>query len=270
MPRSAFAVVALLTLLPHSASANLLRTRNKSATVSSLSNQLLAQPASAAGRYRNVWDADPPAPAVTGFHYFLYNMDAAGNPLGDGNESLTARAIAAGPGYTIDSAEVLIKAKGPGQSAFFTNLPVTQTNDLGNAGADYTTYYELGLIRVQFTLTNVSAAGQIAGSSDSAEDAYAGDLVNGERGVEHFRLFTDTRDGHGEDTRRGVMTAYVPDGFVPGVSNLPVGYLDFGDNDRAIGMNVKPAAINTVLTPEPTLLVSAGLGLAALRRPRRR
>ena len=260
---------AALALSPDPASANLLRSRNKNATISSLSEQLLQQPASAAGRFRNVWDADPPDPAVSGLHYFLYNLNGEGGPLGDGNEALTVKAIAAGPGYTINSAQVLLKTPGSAQP-FFANVPLNANNsyDASSAFADFTSFYELGIVRVSFSLTTAALAGQINGQTDSAEIAYTGDLVNGERGVEQFRVFTETRVGHDDDTPRGIMTTYVPDTFGQGTA-FADGFLNFGNNDVGSGANVKPAPINTtIVTPEPAAVAAAGVGVLLLRRRR--
>ena len=265
---AALAAAAALAVLPDAASANLLRSRNKNATLSSLSNQLLAQPASAAGRRRNVWDADPPDPALNGFHYFLYNIDANGVPLGEGNESLTVKAISPGPGYVINSAEVLISQGGSTQP-FFSAVPVNANNSYDPTGAfaDFTQFVEFGVVRVNFSRLDSGNAGQISGSTDSGELAYTGDLVNGERGVEHFRIFTETRIGHDNDVPRGVMTTVVPLDFVPG-TDFANGFLDFGNNDVAMGGNVTPAPIYAV-TPEPAALTVLGAGVGMLMRRRR-
>ena len=276
---SVFAAVVGVTGYSSSAWANLVLTHNGSATISSLSSQLLDHPRSSAGRMKTVWDADPPEPAVQGTQFFLYNMNANGTAEADNfaAKSFTVTGISPGPGYRIDSANILLRGQGNNQGNFFTGVsPSTTYDDPTNpaaVGNDFSNYIELGLVEVKFTLIDPAAAGLIGANDDSAEQAYAGAST---RGDEHFRIFTETRAGHDDDTPRAAMTTLVPTDFVFR-TQFDTGYLDFGNGDVSTGSNVTGAAINTVLpdantatSPEPASLATLGLvALTGLRRQRR-
>lgn len=249
------------------ARANLALSLNPHATISTLSLQLLAKPRSAAGNKVNTWDCDPPGGALSGMHYFAYNIGADMLPLVPEDRTITLKSFESGPGYTA-VAQVGVTNGG---EAFFMDADA-------QGRFDFTGLIELGIARVSFVATG-APTGQIDPAGDATEIAYDAKDINGvhtdTRGVEHVR-FTTENLAHDAVTDnaivRGLVSATMPDGF-GGFSNRGAlnvgptdGYLDFGGDFLSTGSEVFPAFVQT---PEPASLAALAVAGAMLKRHRR-
>ena len=247
------------------AEANLALSLNANASISALSAQLLKKPRSQAGTKVNVWDCDPPLPAVTGVHYFLYNLDGNNNPLPQNDLVMTMRGARFGPGYG-GALDLLVRPGGPGTPTQYVK-PNTQTQLY-----DLNGFEELGLARLTFTLSD--NPGFINQISDIEVDYDAQDInhqPSNERGFEHARFTTEyVSNTPAADARiaRGLMTAVVPaayNGLAPAGQPFVDGFLDFGNGNIASGANVFTATVATDPLQQVWISTVAGLWDEAVR-----